>query len=155
MYVFCTFLILVLLILIALMTNRNSNCDDNTNINDNDIDSFITNWLNATTLRNPKKPFDFFSNDAVLFATLSGKFRDTPDEILDYFQMFVNLPNLKNSLVKKLIKKLDKNTWGYYAYVNWSWTGQATDTARMTFIIKANSNNRLRIKLLHSSLIPA
>lgn len=155
MYVFCAFLfILVLFLLISLMMNGNGNCNSN-NVNKHDIDSFITNWFNATESRNPHKPFDFFANNAVLFATVSNKFRNTPEEILDYFKMFIKLPNLKNKLVKKLITKIDNNTWGYYAFVNWSWDGQPVTTARMSFVIRVHNNNKLKISLLHSSVLPA
>ena len=154
MYVLCIFLfILVLFLLIALMTYGNGNCNSNS-VNKHDIDSFINNWFNATESRDPNKPFSFFANDSVLFATVSDKFRNTPEEILDYFKMFIALPNLKNSLVKKLITKIDNNTWGYYAFVNWSWDGQPVTTARMSFVIRVHNNNKLKISLLHSSVLP-
>ena len=154
MYVICAFLfILVLFLLIALMTYGNGNCNSNS-VNKHDIDSFINNWFNATESRDPNKPFSFFANDSVLFATVSDKFRNTPEEILDYFKMFIALPNLKNSLVKKLITKIDNNTWGYYAFVNWSWDGQPVTTARMSFVIRVHNNNKLKISLLHSSVLP-
>jgi len=154
MYVFCAFLfILVLFLLIALMMNGNGNCNSN-NVNKHDIDSFITNWFNATESGNPHKPFDFFAHNAVLFATVSDQFRTTPESILDYFKFFIKLPNLKNSLVKKLITKIDNNTWGYYAFVNWSWDGQKPIKVRMSFVIRVHNNNKLKISLLHSSPLP-
>ena len=132
---------------LSLIINGNS-------VNNHDIDSFINDWFSATESGNPEKPFNFFANDAVLFATVSVKFRNTPEEILDYFKMFIALPNLKNSLVKKLITKIDNNTWGYYAFVNWSWDGQPVTTARMSFVIRVHNNNKLKISLLHSSVLP-
>ena len=142
--------ILVLFLLIAMM---NGNCNRNS-VNKHNIDSFITNWFNATESGNPHKPFNFFANDAVLFATVSDQFRTTPEAILDYFKFFIKLPNLKNSLVKKLITKIDNNTWGYYAFVNWSWNGQKPIKVRMSFVIRVHNNNKLKISLLHSSPLP-
>lgn len=158
MYIFCTFLlILVIILLIVLIMNGN----DSNNVNKHDIDSFITNWFNATESGDPNKPFSFFADDAVLFATLSPVFIDNPTKMKDYFKMFINLTDLKNSLEDpknhKVIRKLDNNTWGYYAFVNWSWKKDSTPkkaTARMSFIIKAHNKNKLKILLLHSSVLP-
>ena len=141
--------------IINLLAN-NSKIDnlDSNSVNEDDIDSFITDWFNATESGDPHKPFNFFANDAVLFATVSDQFITTPEGILDYFNYFIKLPNLKNSLVKKLITKIDNNTWGYYTFVDWSWDGQKVIPVRMTFVIKVHNNNKLKISLLHSSPIP-
>ena len=152
-YGLCFFLFILVLFLLIAMMNGNSCICNNNNVNKHDIDSFINNWFNATESRNPNKPFDFFAKDAVLFATVSDQFRTTPEAILDYFKMFVMLPNLKNKLIKKLITKIDNNTWGYYAFVNWSFKNKNI-IARMSFVIKVHNNNKLKIALLHSSELP-
>ena len=149
-------LVLFFLLILSLIGSVAYNCTSKSNINKHDVESFVNNWLRTTTTNDPNAPADLFSDKAVLFATISNQFMTSPQQILDYFKKFTALPNLKNNVNKYVIKHLDDNTWGYYAYVDWSWGNKSIEkiTARMTFIVKANSKDKLKIHLLHSSKLP-
>ena len=125
------------------------------NIREQDIYNYMNSWFEAVESGNPKLPASFFASDAVLFATLSDQFRDTPELIQEYFNYFVLLPNLRNDLQRYEIKKIDNNGWGFYSFVNWTW-GDAIEptTVRMSFIIRVNVINKLEIVHLNSGVLP-
>lgn len=127
----------------------------NKSINENDIYNFILSWLKDTESGNPDLPFKYFNENAILFATVSNEFKNTPEQIYNYFNFFIRLPNLMNNIVKYDIKKLDYNTWGFYANIDWSYgIPKTTINARMSFIVKVDYKNNLSIIHLHSSPIP-
>jgi hypothetical protein len=155
MYVFCTFLIILILFLfIALITNGKSECDIYNNLDKNDVDSFVHNYLRTTEAKNPRQISNFFANNAVLFPLLSGKFINNSDNIFDYFAGIQKSPNFTHTILSRETKKIDNRTWGYYAFVNISDNSQPSVKVRMTFIIKAHHNDRLKISLLHCSTLP-
>lgn len=158
MHVLGAFLfILILFLFIGLIVNAN-NSNNSNDLGKHDVNSFIINWLRLTTKGDPYAVANLFSNNSILFATVSNQFIDTPQQILEYFKFFVGLSQLNNEIVKKDIIKIDNNTYGFYAIVNWSWkdgSKPVNKQARMSFIVKGNNKNKLKIHSLHSSELPS
>ena len=123
-------------------------------INESDIYNFINLWLKSTESKNPNLPNSFFDDKFVLFATLSNKYITSKKQRLEYFKHFLSLKNLKNKIIKYQIIQLDKNTWGFYSFINWTFNKNDNVIARMTFIINTNKKGILTIKSLHSSELP-
>jgi hypothetical protein len=125
-------------------------------ISENDILNFIYLWFKSTETNNPSLPNSFFDDKFVLFATLSNKFITSKKERLDYFKYFLSNPNLKNKMIDYKIINLDKNVWGFYSFVNWTFDSNNKKNsiiARMSFIV-TNDKGHLKIKSLHSSELP-
>jgi hypothetical protein len=125
-------------------------------ISENDILNFIYLWFKSTETKNPNLPNSFFDDKFVLFATLSNKFITTKKDRLDYFKYFLSNKNLKNKIIDYKIINLDKNVWGFYSFVNWTFNSNNKKNsiiARMSFIVISN-NGKLKIKSLHSSQLP-
>lgn len=113
-------------------------------------------WFKSTETNNPSLPNSFFDDKFVLFATLSNKFITSKKERLDYFKYFLSNPNLKNKMIDYKIINLDKNVWGFYSFVNWTFdknNKKNSIIARMSFVV-INNNGKLKIKSLHSSELP-
>jgi len=128
----------------------------NKSISENDILNFIYLWFKSTETKNPNLPNSFFDDKFVLFATLSNKFITTKKERLDYFKYFLSNKNLKNKIIDYKIINLDRNVWGFYSFVNWTFdTNNKKNSiiARMSFIV-TNYKGNLKIKSLHSSQLP-
>ncbi|CAM9125431.1 unnamed protein product [Chrysoparadoxa australica] len=121
-------------------------------------------WLKTVTShrRNAaQETAALYAKDAVLWGTVSEEIRKAPDEILDYFKFFANLPNLQVSYYKPYIRVYDDfaiNS-GVYTFL---WNdpaepgGKKVKKARYSFTYKkdASSRNGWSIVDHHSSAIP-
>ena len=131
-------------------------CEESYKPTENDALKFTTNVIAA--LQQGTKPEDaasLFAEDGVLFATLSGEFKTTNHEILNYFKAFlVKIPGLKSDIpIKHTVRTLGHNTFGCYFYVPFHFRDQASILNRMTFIVEYK-HNEFKIKLLHASILP-
>ena len=126
--------------------------------NENDALKFTTTVIAA--LREGTKPEDaanLFAEDAVLFATLSGKFKTTNNEILNYFKDFlVKIPGLQSDIpIKQTVRILGPYTFGCYFYVPFHFKHRSSILNRMTFIVEyQHHHSDFKIKLLHASILP-
>ena len=133
-------------------------CEESYKPTENDALKFTTNVIAA--LRHgtdPKVAASLFAEDAVLFATLSGEFKTTNHEILNYFKAFlVKIPGLKSDTPQKqTVRRLGPNTFGCYFYVPFHFHHQPSILNRMTFIVEYHHHHRdFKIKLLHASVLP-
>ena len=135
---------------------RYRQCEESYKPTENDALKFTTNVVAA--LRQGTKPEDaasLFAEDGVLFATLSGEFKTTNHEILNYFKDFlVKIPGLKSGTpVKHTVRRLAHHTFGCYFYVPFDFDNQPSILNRMTFIVEYK-HNEFKIKLLHASILP-
>jgi hypothetical protein len=125
---------------------------------ENDALKFTTTVIAA--LREGTKPEDaanLFAEDAVLFATLSGEFKTTNNEILNYFKDFlVKIPGLQSDIpIKQTVRILGPYTFGCYFYVPFHFKHRSSILSRMTFIVEyQHHHSDFKIKLLHASILP-
>lgn len=119
------------------------------------------NWMDCVTSGNPRAAemtTALYSDDAVLWGTLSEELRVTKREITDYFKMFTHLPELKVVSYKPFV-----HFFGKYAindgYYTWSFLNEITGgteerKARFTFVFEPYPSGKWMIIDHHSSLVP-
>eukprot|EP00612_Vaucheria_litorea_P000247 CAMPEP_0171455688 /NCGR_PEP_ID=MMETSP0945-20130129/2486_1 /TAXON_ID=109269 /ORGANISM="Vaucheria litorea, Strain CCMP2940" /LENGTH=215 /DNA_ID=CAMNT_0011980985 /DNA_START=105 /DNA_END=752 /DNA_ORIENTATION=+ len=120
-------------------------------------------WLREVTSGTPdapKKVTALYAPDAVLWGTVSQQVRDTPEEILAYFNSFATKPNLEVSGYKPIIRVYDDiavNS-GYYTF---SWdlndmNERLTKKARYSFVYQRDPEDPYKWWIVdhHSSGLP-
>jgi uncharacterized protein (TIGR02246 family) len=120
------------------------------------VEAQFTRFTDAWATGDAKKVTALFADDAVLLATVSNKFRSSPEEITDYFDYF---------LLSKPVARIDESAirLGCDAAARFgNWTIDLTDpktgaksavAARYTFIYTFENGEWL-IDHLHSSVMP-
>src|SRR5215475_10135810 len=122
-----------------------------------DVASAASRWAQALGMDDPDKVLPFYSEDAVLWGTLSPTVRASPAELNDYFiGAFKVLPGLKVSFGDQLIRVYGGtavNT-GYYtfSYVKDGETKTLPARYSLTFV---KNGDRWLIVDHHSSAMPA
>lgn len=135
-------------------------CEESYKPIENDAINFTKNVIAALKEgTDPKLAASLFTEDAVLFATLSGKFKTTNQDILNYFEDFLGkIPGLRSEIPESkdiVIRRLGPYTFGCYVYVPFHFDNEPSILNRMTFIIEYSCHyNNFKIKLLHASILP-
>ena len=126
-----------------------------------EIENYTNEWLKMVELTSERKnkPQDItnlFTNEAVLWGTISSKLRTSHSAITDYFDTFAHLPNLKVIGQQYNIKVISENVCVNNALIEWSYDSKLdTLKARMTFIFKkCLTSGKWLIFELHSSECP-
>lgn len=114
-------------------------------------------WAQALGENDPEKVLQFYSDDAVLWGTLSPKLRADRDALRDYFvNAYKVLPSLKVAFGDRLIRVYGNaavNT-GYYTFTYMKDGETKTWPARYSFTY-VNNGERWLIVDHHSSAMPA
>ena len=117
-------------------------------------------WLNTVTSGSEgvvDEVVALYTEDGVLWGTVSEQLRDTPAEIRDYFEYFAKLPELSVSSYKGCVRMYDENfaiNSGYYTFT-YSKDGETKEVpARYSFTYQKNDSNQWKIIEHHSSSLP-
>lgn len=112
----------------------------------------IDQWINEINSGQAKQVCSLYSSDAILLPTLSPDILCTPQEILDYFEFFLDRESLSVTLVDCYVQQYSevKIDSGVYQFT-WIEGGHSVATrARFTFVIRNGA-----IVEHHSSLSPS
>ena len=141
----CCILCAVLLGVLLFFVFKISSCT-----NESFSNNTLKNWFNGVTVQHDSKAVaSLFSDDATLVGTVSQKVR-TGDQIEQYFDYFVNLPNISAKPLKSHLTNVTDDVYLNTLFVEWNWDGlEEPVVARMTFLFKKD-----KIYLLHSSALP-
>lgn len=141
---FIVFCAVVLGILLFFVFKRKS-CTNKSFSNDT-----LKNWFDGVTVQHDAKAVaSLFSDDATLVGTVSQQVR-TGNQIEQYFNFFVNLPNISATPLKSYLTNVSDDVYLNTLFVEWNWDGlEKPIVARMTFLFKKD-----KIYLLHSSGLP-
>ncbi|CAM9372851.1 unnamed protein product [Choristocarpus tenellus] len=120
-------------------------------------------WRDTVTSQTPNAPkatAALYAPDAVLWGTVSEEVRDTPEEILDYFEYFACLPGLSlieyNPVAVRVYGDFATNV-GTYTF---AWTGEGGEKkekrARYSFTYRRDPNCLTGWAMVehHSSAMP-
>ena len=129
------------------------------------IDEATIAWMNTVTTYGDtsEQVAELYSNDAVLWGTVSEDIRFTSKDIKNYFEYFANVPGLtvKPGSFKSVVQVFGKRrniaiSSGYYEFVKPDGRGGITSIpARFTFAYrKQKYGNKWEIINHHSSIIP-
>ena len=129
------------------------------------VDEATIAWMNTVTTYGDtsEQVADLYSNDAVLWGTVSEDVRFTSKDIKNYFEYFANIPGLTvkpgsfNSVVQVFGKRRNiAISSGYYEFIKPDGRGGITSIpARFTFAYrKQKYGNTWEIVNHHSSVIP-
>lgn len=129
------------------------------------IDEATIAWMNTVTTSGDtsSQVTALYSDDAVLWGTVSEDVRFTHKDIQNYFDYFANIPGLtvKNGSFKSVVQILGKRrniaiSSGYYEFIKPDKHGGVTSIpARFTFVYKKKKySNDWEIINHHSSVIP-
>ena len=117
-------------------------------------------WIDTVTSGKPTVVDDvvaLYSQDAILWATVSEQKRDSAQELRDYFEVFAKQPNLKAEGYKPVIRVYDNvaiNS-GYYTFTYDGEGGKKKVVpARYTFVYRKGNDGKWLILDHHSSAIP-
>lgn len=114
------------------------------------ISDLTDNWIHAVTkLNDPIQVASLFCEDGNLVGTVSPTLREGK-AILEYFNWFAKLPNIKVLNKEYTISKVSDNIYMNNAWIRWLWDGlDEPIIARMTFLFRDD-----QIFHLHSSKLP-
>ena len=150
-------LIIAVTALIISIVCMNKKCDNFSNVNEASkfiLNNVIPNLRNGT---DPKTATSLFSDDAILLATISSKFRKGYENILEYFKYFLNISDLKPSKPDMYNTQiLADNLYLVNVFVKFTLTENSNDIIinnRMSFIVEYKNN--YKIKFLHASPSPS
>ena len=129
------------------------------------IDEATIAWMNTVTTYGDtsQQVAELYSNDAVLWGTVSEDVRFTSNDIKSYFEYFANIPGLtvKPGSFKSVVQVFGRRrniaiSSGYYEFLKPDGTGGITSIpARFTFAYrKQKYGNKWEIINHHSSIIP-
>ena len=121
-----------------------------------DVAAVTANWARALGEDDPDKVLPFYSEDAVLWGTLSPKVRANPAALRDYFiTAFKVLPGLKVAFGDQLIRIYDATAVnsGYYTFSCVRDGETKTLPARYSFTYVKRGENWLVVDH-HSSAMP-
>jgi ketosteroid isomerase-like protein len=127
-------------------------------------------WMDAVVLRSdPEEVAGLFCEDGILVATAGvgirmqnssengyGEPKPAGTTIKSYFEWFATLPEQNITRFHHNIAKWDSDVWVNNAWVNWTWEGNPSLVARMTFVVRASASEGVApcIFELHSSQLP-
>ena len=157
---FVTLIIAVTALIISIVC-MNKKCDNFSNVNKACkeeaskfiLENVIPNLRNGT---DPETATSLFSDDAILLATISSKFRKGSEDILEYFKYFLNISDLKPSKPEMYNTQiLADNLYLVNVFVKFTFTENSKKTIinRMSFIVEYK--NDYKIKFLHASPSPS
>jgi uncharacterized protein (TIGR02246 family) len=113
-----------------------------------------TAWQQAVEAGQPAQVAAQFCDDAVLVGTVSQTLR-TDSRIKDYFNYFAKLPNIKVQHRTDSVVSVTEDVAINNALVDWSWEGQDSVEARMTFVYRREQEaTDWCLFELHSSVLP-
>ena len=129
------------------------------------VDEATIAWMNTVTTSGDTSDqvTELYSDDAVLWGTVSEDVRYTRKDISNYFDYFANIPGLtvKNGSFKSVVQILGKRrniaiSSGYYEFLKPDGHGGVISIpARFTFVYKKQKyGNKWEIINHHSSVIP-
>lgn len=119
-----------------------------------EISDLLTRWLAALEAGNAQDVVSLYAPDATLLPTISNQTRNTPTEMLEYFEQFLKLrPRArKHTQNISVYEKIAINS-GVYSFVTQSPTGQLELVCRFTFVYRKDPTG-WRIIEHHSSMMP-
>jgi hypothetical protein len=121
----------------------------------NDITNLLKVWLERLSHKDLEGILALYSNDAALMPTLRNKIHKTPAERKEYFEFFLNFPELHGEILTQYPRQYGDvaiNT-GVYKFI-FSRAGQETEIfARFSFSYKKEKDKWLIIDH-HSSAFP-
>tara|TARA_B100000524_G_scaffold347572_1_gene249859 strand:+ start:358 stop:1041 length:684 start_codon:yes stop_codon:yes gene_type:complete len=129
------------------------------------VDEATIAWMNTVTTYGDtsKEVSELYSDDAVLWGTVSEDIRFTSKDIKSYFEYFANIPGLtvKPGSFKSVVQVFGKRrniaiSSGYYEFIKPDTRGGfSTIPARFTFAYrKQKYSNKWEIINHHSSIVP-
>jgi uncharacterized protein (TIGR02246 family) len=120
-----------------------------------EISALLDAWFAALESGDPHRVAALYAPDATLLPTISNQMRATPDEILAYFERFLQMAprGMKHAQNISVYERIAINS-GVYGFVTHDpAAGAAEITCRFTFVYRKDSAG-WKIIEHHSSMMP-
>jgi len=119
-----------------------------------EISDLLTRWCATLERGNAQEMVSLYATDATLLPTISNQTRNTPDDMLEYFERFLKMrPRAKKHTQNiSVYEKIAINS-GVYSFQTQTPSGTTDLVCRFTFVYRKDPDG-WRIIEHHSSMMP-